>query len=141
MQFWIAFHINHDYALGTPIYPHVHWINAAAAPNTGNVRWGFEYAVAKGHNQQAFPMLATTTAYVTQACPSTRYQHNIAELALADAVPATNLEVDSIVYMRIFRDAADGADTCTDPVFLLAADCHYQSNTIATKNKSPNFYV
>jgi len=140
-DFWVAFHINHDYALGTPIYPHVHWINAAASPNTGNVRWGFEYAVAKGHNQQAVPTLTTTTVYVAQASPATRYQHMVAEIGTGDSIPVTNLEPDSIVYMRIFRDAADAADTCTDKVYVLTADCHYQSNTFATKNRSPSFYV
>lgn len=140
-QFWICFHINHDYALGTKVYPHVHWLNAAASPNTGNVRWGFEYVAAKGHNQAAFPLTATTTVYKTQACPATRYQHMIAEVDLADAIPSTSLEVDSLIYMRIFRDAADGADTCTDKVYVLTADCHYQANTFATKNKAPDFYV
>ena len=137
-QFWTTFHINHDWA-GTPIYPHIHWFNAAAAPNTGNVVWGFEYVVAKGHNQQAFPLTATTTVYVTQACPATRYQHMIAEVALADVIPITNIEVDSLIHMRVFRDATNVADTCTDQVFGLMADCHYQASQIGTKNKAPNF--
>jgi hypothetical protein len=139
-EFWCAFHINHDYAIGTPVYPHIHWFNAAASPNTGNVRWGIEYVVAKGHNQQAFPLTATTIVYVTQACPATRYQHMVAEVSLADSIPATNLEPDSIIYARIFRDAADGGDTCSDKVYVLAVDAHYQANTFATKNKVPNFY-
>lgn len=138
-QFWTALHIPHDYSAGTAAYLHMHWMNAAAAPNTGTVRWGFEYMVAKGHNQQAFPAGATTTVYVNQASPATRYQHNIAELALADAVPSTDLEPDSIIYVRAFRDAANGADTCTDAVFALMCDLHYQADSIGTKNKSPNF--
>jgi len=138
-QVWIAYHIDHDYLRGTDIYLHTHWINAASTPNTGVVRWGFEYTVAKGHQQQAFA--APTTVYINQTCDSTRYMHHIAEIALADVVPSTNLEPDSIIYARIFRDATDEADTCTDAVYLLTADCHYQSWKWSTENKSPDFYT
>jgi len=134
-EVWVMYHIDHDYAAGTPIYLHCHWVNDAASPNTGTVRWGFEYTVAKGHQQQAFP--ATTTVYAQQNCSATRYMHHIAEVSLADAVPATNLEPDSILMVRIFRDAA--TDTCTDAVDLLLADCHYQAAKFGTKNKAPNF--
>jgi hypothetical protein len=136
-QIWIAYHIDHDYAEGTPIFMHTHWINAAVSPNTGAVRWGFEYTVAKGHQQQAFS--APTTVYVNQTCNATRYMHHIAEVAVVDAIPATNLEPDSMIYARIFRDAADAADTCSDAVYLLTADCHYQASRYSTKNKAPDF--
>jgi hypothetical protein len=136
-EVWITYHIDHDYAAGTSIYLHTHWINAAATPNTGNVRWGFEYTVAKGHQQQAFN--APTTVYKTQACNATRYMHHIAEIDVADAVPSTRLEPDSLLMVRIFRDAADAADTCTDAVFLLTADCHYQASRFSTRNKAPDF--
>jgi hypothetical protein len=140
-QFWTVFHIDHDYKPGTVIYPNVHWLNAAAVPNTGDVRWGFEYAVAKGHQQQAFPLTATTTVYATQACNATRYMHHVAEVVIGDAIPATNLEPDSLIMMRIFRDAANIADTCTDKVYLLTADCHYEAAYVGTANKAPNFYA
>lgn len=136
-EVWLIFHIDHDYAEGTPIYLHAHWLNAAANPNTGTVRWGFEYTVAKGHQQQAFH--APDTVYVTQNCSATRYMHHIAEVSLADAVPATNLEPDALLLVRCFRDAA--TDTCTDAVDLLTMDCHYQTDRWATKNKSPDFYA
>jgi len=138
-EVWVNYHIDHDYYTGSDIYLHTHWINAAATPNTGDVRWGFEYTVAKGHQQQAFS--APTTVYVTQTCNATRYMHHIAEVSLSDVVPSTNLEPDSIIMARIFRDAADAADTCTDAVYLLMADCHYQSWRFSTENKSPDFYT
>jgi hypothetical protein len=136
MECFINYHIDHDYSLDTPIYLHTHWINAAASPNTGTVRWGFEYTVAKGHQQQAFP--ATTTVYVTTNCSSTRYMHHISEVSLADAIPSTNLEPDALILCRIFRDAT--TDTCSDPVYLLLADCHYQADRLTTPQKAPNFY-
>lgn len=135
-QFWIIFHVPHDYVPGTDIYLHVHWSNAAATPNTGNVIWGFEYSYAKGYNQQAFP--ASTTVTVTQACPATRYQHNIAETA---AITISGMEVDGLLMCRIYRDAAAGGDTCSDAVFAHMADMHYQSTGVPTKNKNYPFYT
>lgn len=132
-EVFLVLHIPHDYVPGTDIHLHAHWSNAAATPNTGNVVWGFDYAFAKGFNQAAFPALTTIT--VTQACPATRYQHNIAETA---AITIAALEVDGLLLVRGYRKAADAADTCTDAVFLHTIDAHYQSSNMATSQKSPN---
>lgn len=137
MEVWIDFHIKHDIAPGTLLYPHVHW--STTGTNTGVARWGFEYTVAKGHQQQAFP--ATTTVYVEQAFTGTTRTHMIAEVSEANAIPSTNIEVDSLVMMRVFRDAAHVNDTLTDAAFLFMVDLHYQKQYLGTKNKSPNFYV
>lgn len=136
-EIWYQFHINHDYYRGTPIYPHVHW--STAGTNTGVVRWGFEYTYAKGHQQAAFP--ATTTIYVNQAAQGTAHYHMIAEVADADAIDLAAMEVDGLLLMRIFRDAANVADTCTDAAFLLTVDLHYQADRFVTPNKAPNFYA
>lgn len=128
---WVNFHINHDYAPGTPVYLHVHWVNPGT--NTGTVRWGFEYSYAKGHGQEAFP--ASQTVYVEQA-PS-QYTHMIAEISTG--ILDTVLETDGIIMVRVFRDAAHANDTCTDAVALIMSDVHYQASKWATKNKAPNF--
>lgn len=135
-EFFINFHIPHDYVPGTDIYFHVHWSNPAASPNTGNVVWGFDYSYAKGYNQEAYPAITTIT--VTQACPATRYQSNIAETA---AVTIAGLEPDGIIKCRIYRKAADAADTCTQTVFASTSDVHYQSTGIGTKNRNYPFYT
>lgn len=134
-EVFVCWHVPHDYADGTDIYIHVHWLNATSTPSTNNLVWQFEYSIAKGHGQQAFP--TPTTVSVTQACSSTRYMHHIAETA---AITSANLEVDSLIYCRIFRDAAHASDTNTDTdVYLLTADVHYQKNKYATKNKAYPF--
>lgn len=135
-QVFFVFHVPHDYVPGTDVYMHVHWSNAAASPNTGTVRWGFEYIFAKGFDQAAFS--STNTVYAEQASSGTQYQHMIAE---TDAITMTGLEVDSLIIVRLYRDAAHGNDTCTDAVFAHTADIHYQSTNIGTKAKAPNFYT
>lgn len=134
-EVWISFHVEHSYLPGSIMYPHVHW--ATAGTNTGIVRWGMEYSVAKGYDRQAFP--TTTTVYVEQAAHATPYMHQIAENITTASIPATNLEPDSIIMMRIFRDANHANDTCTDAAFGLMVDLHYQVAELTTVNRNYPF--
>jgi hypothetical protein len=131
------FHIDHDHAPGTALYPHIHWTVSSAS--TGTVRWGIEWTLAKGHQQMAFG--PTTTVYVEQAATGTPYLHYISEVAPANAIPGTNVEPDTFVLMRVFRDATHPNDTFSDQVFGIALDLHYQADRATTPNKAPNFYV
>lgn len=129
-------HIDHDYALGTALYPHIHWsVNSTLI---GTVRWGFEYTLAKGHQQAAFG--PTTTIYVEQTTTGTQYMHYIAEVSDANAIPGTGIEPDTMILCRVFRDATHPNDTFDDQVFGVALDLHYQANRATTPNKVPNFY-
>lgn len=133
---FFVFHVPHDWVPGTTIHFHAHWSNAAATPNTGNVVWKFDYSFAKGFGQEAFP--AVQTAEVIAASPAVRYIHNVSETV---AITIATMEVDGLILMRAYRDAANVLDTCTDGVFLHTVDIHYQSTNMATKQKAPNFYV
>lgn len=139
-ELWPApFHITHTYKPGTAIYPHIHWCSPGT--NTGVVRWGIEYTFAKGHAQGAdsvFP--ATQTIYLEQAATGTAYEHMIAEASDVQAIDSANIEVDALLLTRVFRDGGNAADTCTDAVFGLMCDLHYQKGYWATRNKSPDFY-
>lgn len=134
-QLYSTFHIPHDYAPGTALYIHIHWADASANP-TGVVRWGFEYTFAKGHGQEAFP--ATTTVYVEQAAAGP-YRHMIAEISTG--ILSSAVEVDGLLLVRIFRDATHANDTSPAAAFAFTCDVHYQSDRIATLNRSPNFYA
>jgi hypothetical protein len=131
--FLVPFHIGHDYKPGSLIFFHMHW--SPDDTNTGVVRWGIEYSVSKGHGQQAFP--ASTTVYLEQAGSGTAKQHQIIE----DTVGvSTDIEPDSLILMRIFRDAAHANDTYTGIAWGHTLDAHYQSDRKNTINKTPNFY-
>jgi len=132
---WVTLHVGHDYKPGTNVYLHVHWTRVGT--NTGTCRWGFEYSVAKGYNQQAFP--TTTTVYFEQAAHATSLTHQIAEIDVGDTIPSTNIEPDSIILVRVFRDAAHVNDTLTDASFLLLCDAHYQTDRDCTPNKNYPF--
>lgn len=136
MEVYGNFHVDHDYKLNTAIYPHIHWTTNTS--DTGTVRWGFEYTVAKGHQQAAFP--ATTTVYVEQASTGTPYMHYVAEVSTGSAIPGTNIEPDTFILMRVFRDADHPNDTFEGSVYGIALDLHYQADRATTPNKAPNFY-
>lgn len=136
-QVWVNFHVPHDYVPGTPIYIHVHW----SPTNTmlGDVRWGCEYTVAKGYGQQSFG--PPTTVFLTQAASGVELTHQIIETPLADAIPASNLEVDAMILMRFFRNTTSPLDTYDAPAFAHEVDLHYRSTlNRTTKNKNYPFY-
>lgn len=130
-----SFHVDHDYALGTALYPHIHWaINSNAV---GTIRWGIEYTVAKGHGQMAFG--PTTTVYVEQAADGTPYKHMVAEVSTPNAIPGLNIEPDTLILCRFFRDGAHANDTLEADAFVFCVDLHYQADRATTPFKSPNF--
>lgn len=138
-EFWIFFHLDHDYAVGSEIFFHMHFApgNTALA---GNVRWGFEFTIAKGHQQGAasvFP--STTTVFATVAVDAnSNYEHHVAEISTG--VASANLEPDSLVLCRVYRDNTVAGNLAAD-VYGFTSDIHYQIDRYATKNKSPDFYT
>lgn len=130
------FHIDHDYALGTALYPHIHW--STQSNQVGTVRWGFEICKAKGHQQEAFG--TCSTVYIEQITTGTSYMHYVAEVSDLDALSPVGVEPDTILMCRVFRDATHPNDTLDAEVFGITLDMHYQVNRISTPNKRPNFY-
>jgi hypothetical protein len=141
-EVYCSFHIGHDYMMGTRVYPHVHW-TPGNTTSVDAVRWGFQYSVAKGHSQQAWFTEGggSTTVYVTQTLSGTAYMHHVAEVSDADAIPTTNLEPDSVILMRIFRDSANAADTLGASVWMTTVDMHYLADRASTPKKAPGFFL
>ena len=139
-EVYYRLHVNHDYVKGSKCWLHCHW-NSGNTTATDVVRWGFQYAAAKGFAQQAVSTTGTTV-YVNQTLNGTAYMDYVSEVADADAVPATNLEPDSLIHIRLFRDSANAADTHTASAWLTVVDGHYLSYDVGTTPlKAPPFYV
>ena len=130
------FHMQHDWAYGTDVFLHAHWLPSAT--NTQPVKWQFTYSFAKGFGQEAFDTTGTTIS-VQEAGPGTAFTHMTTEIAEVDAVPGSSLEVDGILMVIIKRITNGGTDN-TDDIFLLTSDAHYQVDTIATVSRAPPFY-
>lgn len=133
------FHVDHDYALGTKLYPHIHW--STKTDTVGTVRWGVEYTLAKGHQQQPFG--ETRTVYIEHTTTGIPYEHMVSEVSDVDAIDGELLEIepDTIILTRYFRDGTHPNDTLDEDVYVFILDLHYQANRLATPFKRPNFYT
>lgn len=135
-EVWLTLHVLHDYAPRTVMYPHIHW--SPNTTSTGVVRWGIEYTIQKGHQQGAFP--TTSVLYLEDTVSSdAQYMHRIVESEDDNVIPATNLETDALILMRMFRDGAHSNDTFPDAVFAFQLDIHYTKGRFATIGKRPDF--
>ena len=135
-ELWTSFHINHDYAIGTPFYPHVHWLPDNT--NTGTVRWAVEFSAARGHDQEIFP--TTTTIFIEQAAPGIINRHMLAEMS-DPGVTVPGAEPDMLILARIYRDAAHANDTFTGNAIGLNLDAHFKVDRDSTISKAPDFYT
>lgn len=130
------FHLTHDIKVGSKMYPHIHWMPLSYS--TGTVRWKFEYIYAKGHQQGESFLGSPTTFYVEMNSNGIKGEHMISESDDLQAFVAP--EIDSIIRIRVTRDATHPNDTFYGSVGGLMIDLHYESDRDATPNKAPNFY-
>ena len=133
-------HIDHDYALGTELFPHMHWTTDTT--NTGTVRWGIEYTLAQRFDDTGVKTFGpTTTLYVEQASDGAAYKHWVAQATPGNGIPGAGINIDTVILFRIFRDATHGNDTYPDPCYGITFDMHYQCSRYATPNRDPNFFL
>jgi hypothetical protein len=131
---WMAYHVPHDIVPGSDFHLHVHWLPSGTDANT--VKWSFAYTFAKGFDQEAFDTDGTTVT-AEEAGPGTAFQHMVTESAAITVAGLT--EPDGIIYVNITRVTNGGTDN-TDDIFVLTADLHYQSTSMASSGKAPSFY-
>lgn len=138
-EIYLFFHIGHDYKMGSTVYPHIHFAVGNSALS-GNVKWGFEYSVAKGHQQGAGSVYgASATVYATVAVGvNSNYEHHVAEVTAG--ITDANFEPDSTLMLRVFRDNTVGSNLAVS-VWGTTANLHYQYDRSGTLNKKPDFYA
>jgi len=135
-ELWVTFHLNHDYAIGTAFFPHIHWLPDNT--DTGTVRWGVEFAAAPGHNQAAFGN--TVTIFIEESAPGIINQHMLAEVPNPGLI-VSGAEPDMLILTRVYRDAGHANDTFTGNAIGLNLDAHFQVDRDSTLNRSPDFYT
>jgi len=132
-------HIDHDYKVGTALYPHIHFTTSTLS--SGVVRWGFEYTWAQRRDGAVghYTFGPTTMVYTEYTVTGESYVHHVSEVSTGGAIDGTNIDVDTVILFRIFRDGDHANDTYPDQVFGFTADLHYQSDKHATPNKAAPF--
>lgn len=131
----VIYHIDHDFAVGSAIFYHAHWLRVGT--NVQPVKWQFSIAYSHGHQRGAFPFASPEVTTVTQTPDPDTLTHHIAEIATGIDL---DYEVDGLVVLNVKRLTNGGTEN-TDNVYLLMCDCHYQADRMGTVMKAPNFYV
>lgn len=138
--------IGHDYVPGTDIYLSIHWAHNGTAIS-GNAVFSIAATYAKGYTQAAYPAeISNSVTYNTVNIATTpQYEHMITELQISTAggsaslLNTTNLEPDGIIKLHFTLTTLP---TITGGnLFIDQVDIAYQSTSIGTKNRVPNFYT
>lgn len=131
-QAFFTLHLLHGLKQGTDITFHVHWTHIIASP-TGNVKWQIDYSVARGYGVGTYP--AASTLSVTQAAGA-QYTHHITNDDDMTITTSVELEPDSVIIGRLYRDPADAGDTFANDAYLIQVDVHYQKSHIGTTERN-----
>jgi hypothetical protein len=92
--------------------------------------------VARGHDLGTFPAPTTVTLQDTALA---QYTHHIIETTEGNAIPSTNVEPDSVILFRIYRDPAHANDTFENDAFLVNFDLHFEADGQRTNEKVSPF--
>lgn len=142
------FHIPHDYAMGTDMFIHVHWGHNGTAIS-GSLVCDFYHTYQKGHNQGIFPVEKTTTLTVLSPDIATvpQYRHRVDEVQISSSTGSASLidsdefEPDGLLMLRMITSTIPtiSGGSVARP-FIFFVDLHYQTTSMPTKNKSPDFW-
>lgn len=120
-ELFFAVQLPHSWLEGSDIFAHVHWVPTTA--NAGNVVWGLEYSWANIEGVYANSVLTT----VTDSTDSTAKKHIMSNFPVIAGAGKT---ASSMILCRVYRKAADAADTYANDAALLEIDFHYRVSRV-----------
>lgn len=133
----VAYHVLHDYAIGTKAYPHIHFFCADAQAAGATVTWRFAYVIGKGHQQGESLTAPLTNIDMTYTFTGSEVAGEHIVLECTDSEAFDLIEPDTVILAQVTMLN----ETVTGKIFGIQADLHYLSDREVTKNKSPNFNV
>ncbi len=128
-------HMLHGLRAASPVSFHIHWAHIIGAP-TGDVKWNIECSFARGYEAGTFPSSTTLSTVQTAGA---QYAHHITDDDDMVIGPSVELEPDSVIIGRVYRDSSDAEDTFANDAFLLHVDIHYQRTSIGTLERNRVF--
>lgn len=132
-QGFFTLHILHGIQPNTTPTLHIHWTHNNASPS-GNVKWQVDYSIARGYGADTY---STPTTITTTQAAAAQYTHHITN---DDDLPISgNIEPDSVMIARVYRDPTDSADTFEDDAFLIHIDMHYLRDRIGSTQRNRPF--
>lgn len=143
------YHVPHDYVPGTDLFIHVHWSHNGTAIS-GTMDFQFEITYASGHQTGTFiaPIVVHATASNLAISNAPQYQHRVTEIQItgatttASTIARSAIEVDGMFLVNFTANtipSISGSSVANLP-YIMTVDLHYQSTSVGTLNKAPNFY-
>lgn len=144
----LRFHIPHDYLPNSNMFIHVHW-GHNGTNISGTFAADFTITYAKGHQQALFdvPVVVSLIVPNLSIANTPQYMHRVDEVQMstvggsANLIDSSLIEPDGILLIHFTTSIIPSISNGTmNRPFVFTVDIHYQSTSLPTKNKSPNFY-
>lgn len=129
---FFTIHLKHGLRPGSSPTFHVHWAHIIGVP-AGDVKWNVEFSVARGYEVGTFPASITLSTVQTAAAQFVHHITNDDDMVVVNSV---EIEPDSVLICRVFRDPADVEDTFANDAYLVQVDMHYERTFIGTLERN-----
>lgn len=121
-----GFELQHDYAEGTDLKPHLHWYPATAGGGSTNAKWFLEYWI----SVEGTTVESGTTSVVSSV-PTTAWEQVFVDFD--SVISGTNLLIASQIHFRLYRDSGDVDDDYTGDAVLSTVGIHYELSSIGSR--------
>lgn len=121
--------IPHDYAIGTNIIPHIHFIPQGGTIGQ-TITWVIEYIWLNMGDTIPASQTSITRTYTTVTGDTNK--HIMLDIPNSSGISGTGKNISSQLVCRIWRDVS--LDNWNGNVCLLAIDFHYQVDSLGSLN-------
>ena len=133
---YLQVHLMHDLKAGEDLTFHIHWSHNEAVP-TGNIKWNADYSIARGYEAGTFTVENTLSVVQTVGA---QYTHHISDDdAMVIPFSSGEIEPDTVILIRIWRDSTDVQDTFNGDAFFIYADIHCIIDKVGTTERNRPF--
>lgn len=126
----MGFQLPHSWDLETTVYLHLHLF--VPAGTTGNIRFGFNYTWVSINGVEGAE--TTITGDLNIGDDGANIGNAILEIN-SSAIAGTGQGMSSIIYGRLYRNPADGADTFGASVWLKSVDLHIINDGLGSRQE------
>ena len=124
-QLFGCFEVPHNYAEGTDLSPHIHWMPTTA--DAGDVKWCVQfYRVGTGDT------FSTTPGEIC-AVESTNETAWEAFTTASEIIDGSDISIAEQIAFRLYRDPSDAEDTYAHDAAVLTFGIHYQIDTLGSR--------
>jgi hypothetical protein len=128
-ELYFSVQLPHAYKVGTDVYPHAHFTTLGTG--TGGVVWGLEYVAAPINGTYAATSTVIQATYTIATNSASKHM-----LLSLPVIPGTSLGISSVIMCRVFRVAANAADTFASTAFLTDFDFHIQVDSMGSRQET-----